>query len=492
MTNALIISTGYDPEYLRIIEQIAIEIMLKGQRPVVFDLAPIMTSPTESYSTTILKLGRIKSSAELFIKGFKELNIEVYQATDYIDHGLQLDEEAVTELNESKLSALLTYFRTDKLNFQHRRVSKTADLLIREGSDSFRALTQFLSKNSYIDSYLPNGRFPVQRLAKLALSRAGIPVNHFEKGATADHAYLRPYSPHDRIATQADVKNLLKGVHLQEVEEIADSWLNSRLPSNSSRNEYAAIWNGSVPSIDGKSSRAKIGFFTSSQDEFLNLGKEWQLHSWTSQFQAFDLLLSHFESMGYECYLRVHPNLSTKEHNCFKREIVGLKQLAQKHPDLVVYWHDDSTSSYSLLEQSAGVVVWDSTIGLEASARGIPVWNCAASYYGLTADIKTVLGREEISESKLTPWTVDGHKAKQFITYFVKRDIALSTKAAKWADWDLNSPPFWVKIASLARSGGAPTFIDSVLVSIDPWRHRGMRANAQLLKAKTFRWRNRK
>jgi hypothetical protein len=488
MINALIISTGYDPEYLRIVEQISRECLQQGLNPVVLDLGTIMTSPTETYSPKILNLFGYKSCAQLFASEMELREVEVISASEFISHSRNISDEAESVLKESTQSALLTYFRTDILDFTKQRIARTRQRLIEEGRRSYLVICELLKTQDFEIAYVPNGRFPVQRMAKIALLENGVPVFHFEKGATKNHAFFRPYSPHDRIATQGDVEKVLKGITHSEVEEIANAWLKARLPSKSSSNEYSAIWGESdADKVASKPSPDRIGFFTSSQDEFLHLGPDWQLHSWESQFVAFDTLLSYFEHLGFQCFMRVHPNLSTKDHACFKRELNGLKALAAKHPQLEIYWHDDATSSYSLLEECAGVVVWDSTIGLEASARGIPVWNCAASYYGLIADSRQVLGPEQMDSKNLSLWEVDSHKAKRFIACTVKRDLPLSTDANDWASWDVNFPPLVIRASSLVRSGGAPTATDSFLASIDPWRHRSWKANQKLFKAKLSR-----
>lgn len=485
MPVALIISSGYDPEYLRIIEQIARNCSDSELIPVVFDIAPVMDSPTESHSPTLLRLGRFDSQPDYAKRRFDELSITLLNAAQFEHRVEEMPSEARATLEEATQSALLTYFRTDILNLSNRRVLKVRQSLLREGARSYWAMKQYLKDTSPAIAYVPNGRFPAQRMAKVALAELGVPVWHFEKGATRDHAFFRPYSPHDRIATQADVDTVLKGKSKKLIEGVANTWLEARLPSATSSNEYAEIWAASNPNLTKtQTGQGRIGFFTSSQDEFLHLGPDWQLHSWISQTEAFDQLITYFESQGFSCFLRVHPNLSTKDHACFKRELNDLRRLAEKHPALDVYWHDDPTSSYSLMDGSKGIVVWDSTIGLEASAQSIPVWNCAASYYGLSADTRQVLGPEDMNDETLTPWAVDAYRAKRFIACSVLRDLPLETHAQDWATWDLTHPAFVVKVAALARSGGAPTVIDVYLSSIDPWRHRSFTVNRKLMTTK--------
>lgn len=485
MTDALIISTGYEPEYLRIVEQLTRECANNGLNPIVIDLAPLMTSPTETYSSSVIKLGRYVSPRKLFAPRLQKLGIRLISAPTSPSLNRVIPDAERIVLEEATQSALLTYFRTDQLDFSKKRVSRTRDNLLLEGARSFLFMTDLLETMNPEVAYIPNGRFPVQRMAKLALLNKDVSIHHFEKGATKDHAFFRPYSPHDRIATQGDIDAVLKGLGEEEINKVADSWLTSRLPSQNSSNEYAAIWEAQATKAEEKThSKPIIGFFTSSQDEFLHLGPDWQLHSWESQFEAFETLMDAFEAQGYQCFLRIHPNLSTKDHACFKREIVGLNKLIANHPDLIVYWHDDPTSSYTLLDGCAGVVVWDSTIGLEASARGIPVWNCAASYYGLIADTRQLLGHEDVTDKSLALWNVDSHQAKRFIAGYVLRDLPLSTSAKDWTSWDLANPPAIVGISTFIHSGGAPTKRDSLLATLDPWRHRSYAVNKKLLTSK--------
>lgn len=487
MTNALIISTGYDPEYLRIIEQIALNSQSRGFNPVIFDLAPVMSSPVNSHSKLVLKLGRIKSPSDIFKTTMTKMGFEVVDAV-IKESGEEQNPDILQELDEAVSSALYTYFRTDKVNFFNKRVVRVRNNLFHEGLRSYWATKYLLSKRSFDVFYIPNGRFPVQRLAKKAISEQSSEIFHFEKGATKDHAYVRPYSPHERVKSQLDVPEVISELTENQIEELAVEWLISRLPSSSSSNQYSTIWKDPVSTNENSENLDKqIGFFTSSQDEFLHLGPEWQLHKWQSQIEAFDFLLSHFEKLNYKCYLRIHPNLVTKNHENFKREIKSFRELQKRHPNAKIYWHDDPTNSYLLIEKSAGIVVWDSTVGLEASARGIPVWNCAASYYGLIADKRDIFGPTDIERMRLTPWQVDKRAAWNFIAYFLKRDIELHNDAQKWTPWNLKNPPLTVKLASLAYSGGAPTFIDSIFASLDPWRHRGARANLQLMKLKLSR-----
>jgi hypothetical protein len=313
----------------------------------------------------------------------------------------------------------------------------------------------------------------------------GLSLRHFEKGETQNGTYLQDYAPQDRLASQGAVEPILKSLTTEEIEEIADAWLVRRAPSRNSSNEFSALWGVDLPDeLRGLSTgdQPVAGFFTSSQDEFQFLGPEWQLHEWTSQFEAFDSVMTRLETEGYRCYLRVHPNLSTKAQECFVRERAGIRWLAARHPNLVVVWHDDNASTYALLDLTDAAVVWDSTVGLEASARGIPVWTMATSRYGLVADVHELLSPDQLEADGVKSWKVDPHHAKRFIAYLVLRDEQMDPDYASWMPWDPAHPPFGARLAAVTVAGGAPNRSEALRSVIDVYRHRSARSNLRHLR----------
>ena len=230
--------------------------------------------------------------------------------------------------------------------------------------------------------------------------------------------------------------------------------------------------------------RKTIGFFTSSQDEFEFAGPEWERHEWTDQYEAFHAMLNRFEKLGYACYLRVHPNLATKAQDLFVRERAGVRWLAERHPHLTVIWHDEPANTYSLLDVSDAVVVWGSTVGLEASARGLPVWTMATSRYGLTADVREVLSQDQLDHTGVELWDVDAHAAMRYVAYLVLRDEPMNPNFRSWVPWDGTKRPFGVRLAAALAAGGIPTPIEAVRSQFDVYRHRRLRSNLQHLRKK--------
>jgi hypothetical protein len=491
MTYALTIVASYDPAYLRIAESLVLEDIRLGHIALVLDTSSISPVPAESFHRPTLHAFGLRHPGHDIAKRMTSLGAEYLDVREVLKEApaLQLTETHVDLLNIAVESALITYYRTDRPNRRIRRVRRIAEALFREGEQIYSALRFLLTSRQVVRMNVANGRFPAQKMAFLAAQECAVSTVHFEKGETPSGAYLQPYAPQNRLVSQGSVADVLAGLSQREIVETADIWLARRAPSTASSNEFSANWVNTVPYAVAHrpASQMAVGFFTSSQDEFLFLGPEWQLHRWESQFEAFDALLTYFEKLGALCYLRVHPNLATKAHECFVRERADLRLLAEKHPNLIVITHDNPVSSYALLDVSDAVVVWDSTIGLEASARGIPVWTCAASRYGEVADVREVFGADELTAKKMSPWKVDSFGAKKFIAYLVKRDREVDLSRPGWETWDVSRPPRAVALAALLVSGGNPSIRDAIAATVDVWRHRSREFNRASLRAKKRR-----
>jgi hypothetical protein len=483
MSHTAITVTGYDPAYLAISEHLVRSEVARGRTPIVMDMTAALAAPVDSYHRGVLRAFGLTFPghdirARLMRAGAEYVTIDEISS---VDSELSPELEGLLEI--ATQSALITYFRTDRPNRSRAKVRRIADGLTTEGRRVHHAVEALVQRYPDIASaYVANGRFPHQKLSAEAFRTAGIPTMHIEKGESPGRAYVQEYAPQDRLRSQGSVDGVLDGMSEQQIAGIASGWLAKRAPASDSSNEFSTLWSDGVPDsliAHRNAGRPIVGFFTSSQDEFQFLGPEWQLHDWPDQMDAFDRILTRFEASGYAAFLRVHPNLATKAHECFLRERDGVRELAAKHPDLTVIWHDDSTSTYALLDHSDAVVVWDSTVGLEASARGLPVWTTATSRYGLVADVRELLSTDDLEQNGVDPWEVDPLKAQRFIAYLVERDDDVITDGRPWTPWDPTAPPLGARLAAIPVAGGIPYPFDAVGSLIDVYRHRRIRANVK-------------
>lgn len=127
--------------------------------------------------------------------------------------------------------------------------------------------------------------------------------------------------------------------------------------------------------------------FTSSSSEYDFFNEDH--HAWESQAQALEYACTKLRAAGYYVILRFHPN----QFNWSWYDFHDIYKLCRKAADFVVLpW--DFFSSYSILKEADLVVVWESTIGLEALIAGKQVVCLKPTPYNLTANVK-VLGNHK-------------------------------------------------------------------------------------------------
>ncbi|SMG23456.1 Capsule polysaccharide biosynthesis protein [Marivirga sericea] len=106
-----------------------------------------------------------------------------------------------------------------------------------------------------------------------------------------------------------------------------------------------------------------VCIFNSSRDEFESVDG-WLETLYNSEYDAIDKIATSMKGKDdYQLFLRVHPNLSNLENS----QIESINNLRQKHTHLNIIPAEDNIDSYSLLDICYKVIVFNSTIGLEAT-----------------------------------------------------------------------------------------------------------------------------
>lgn len=133
---------------------------------------------------------------------------------------------------------------------------------------------------------------------------------------------------------------------------------------------------GSIPNVDP--SKKNIVIFNSSEDEFASIGEDFEsLSLFDSQLDGINYICEELRNKPYHIYLRVHPNLSKITY----RYHIELYNLEAKYDNLTVIPADAQCDSYALLDIADKVVVFGSSLGIEACYWNKPVILLRASFY---------------------------------------------------------------------------------------------------------------
>lgn len=164
----------------------------------------------------------------------------------------------------------------------------------------------------------------------------------------------------------------------EERERIARSFFENRRNAKAAGDKiYVKDQVKGLMPKDWDASKENIVIFNSSEDEFCAVGNEWdQMKVFASQMDGIIAIAEHYKDDNTKHFtLRVHPNLKDLPYK-YHQALYKLN-----YPNLTVIPGWDPVSSYSLLDAADKVIVFGSTMGVEASYWEKPVICLGPSYY---------------------------------------------------------------------------------------------------------------
>ena len=143
-------------------------------------------------------------------------------------------------------------------------------------------------------------------------------------------------------------------------------------------------------------SKHNIVIFNSSEDEFVAVGDEYSRKAmFPDQFKGINEILTLLnDRLDIHVYVRIHPaqrNVHYKYHQ-------ELHQLSSKYSNVTVIPATDKVSSYTLIDQASKIVVFGSTIGIEAAYWNKPVILLAGALYYYLNDIYIPSDKNELRQ----------------------------------------------------------------------------------------------
>jgi hypothetical protein len=461
--------TGATARSLSVVASVVADLREDGNDVSVVDLEPTTTIRQGFPPNFLARLSGHSVKKDAFRDALRALGAS-YQLLPVVENAKPIPQEQTEPLKVAVESELLTYFRLDHIPGT-REARKLKDSLERNAAKTYWALHTLWASNGPDEVLVPNGRTSRQKAARLVAEALNIPVRLYENGrAQRNSYYLGTTQPHDRIASQAEIDSLTSSLEPDTIHSLSKQWLESRMAGSAGTNAFSTTWR-SMGDFPGGAKGETAVFFASSFDEFLAFGPMWTIDEWSSQFEAFDLVMSILEKRGVHLVLRLHPNLASKSRKYFVREVKEILELQRKHPSLTLHWHNSPVNSYQLVADSDYVIVERSTIGLEASLMGKPVWATQATQWDQVADIRQLLAPSDVTEEVLTPWKPSPQGAEHFVAYWMIQEHPLRYHSRDWASWDPEKAPATMKALQLTLPNS--------------WSHR-----TRLLSLEWSKWRN--
>jgi hypothetical protein len=296
------------------------------------------------------------------------------------------------ELQRSIQSILITHILKSAVNTNLSRLAKrNVALMVHAFYYTLDSLNFALSSRNVDIVVSLNGRKADQAAVTYFCRTNHKEQFYFENGSTPGRRYyLAPTEPQNVVEFQEWFKkSILNKKSIEDRllnEERAKKWFESR-ENNPPR--FGQDLREKNFSTDDFGIRQTLGIFLSSLGEMDYLDG-----SLESQFQAWGELIKIIASKDETgVVIRFHPNMLNYSWNdiiefnhFFTRT---LKKRGVSKVKLIQPWAD--VSSYEILKKLDGLITWNSTIGLEAAYRGIPIAVLANTFYS------KIIGLEPLS-----------------------------------------------------------------------------------------------
>jgi hypothetical protein len=278
------------------------------------------------------------------------------------------------------------------------------------------AVQRFLDANPTQRLYVWNGRQPSMRPVIRAAKSRKVDFYTFNNAHTEKHvATFLNALLHDlgymsnsiinywNSSTEIETEKIKKAVAFYEKRT-----LNTHEADEDnlySKNRFAAgMQAGQLPE-NWDASKINIAIFNSSEDEMASISDEWINPLYTGQFEGISRLIestdNHPAFEQHHFYLRMHPNLADVDNEDVRR----IKNLKGKRFTLLL--PESPVSTYTLINESATVISYGSSAGIEAVYRDKPSILLGKCFYrafeNTTYQPETHEALVELLQQKLTP-----------------------------------------------------------------------------------------
>lgn len=234
----------------------------------------------------------------------------------------------------------------------------------------YRSVQNFLRTTKPDRFYIFNGRMSITRAILRACESEEVEYFTHECGNDA-HTYSLFHNtmPHGiRMMTEMMLEHWHKAHTNSDREAIGAAWYQNRA-KGIKVNGYSFVeqqQSGLLPPEYNPEKR-HIAIFNTGSFEYVTVGDDYKNHLYSSQMQGLERIITSLSPYKdeYHITIRIHPNLAG-----LPKEIDPV--LALQSDFVTVIPPESAISTYTLIEHSEKVIVFNSTVGIEAVYFGKP------------------------------------------------------------------------------------------------------------------------
>lgn len=407
--------------YLTIIASLVHDLSLNGAKIYLLDIASHeIDSRFDKWGSTrkeildifyehILNLNGDITLASYFVSSYSSLPALSNQKSIHSGKTLNdaIKSNALSSLEESAIRSFFATHDIRSLNGEIRLNHFSKSLLINIIKEMHFVSLAFSSLLNHFEAefvLIQNGRWRSQSTIDSIARKRKINVMYFNSGPRiSDTYFLTNYMIQDVVQHQKNFINRRARplFDLEFKHNFVLDWANN-IRSLSER-FHAVPWPTNLEVYEEliSSSKKTVTIFVSTPTEydFFSGSND----SWPSQTDAIRTAAELLLKQGYNVVLRFHPN---QQNYCFRDFFDFLVSTKGTYSHCIYPW--DTLDSYELIKLSDLVIVWQSTIGLEAWISGKPVICLENTAYNLISQIPTANDRDSLRKLIAEPRKLSG------------------------------------------------------------------------------------
>lgn len=269
-------------------------------------------------------------------------------------------------------SSLISYYRDHGLDIYKYRKELLRELKIAE--EVLDTIEYYYHNIEPELVYVFNGRMAHNAPVFIYCKSNNIDCRVFEFTLTFDKYHILENAiPHDIEVRNKEMHTLWNDHSISQEKkiEVAKNFFESQKQGNILLGKsFVELQNQFESNLNIIKGKKIISFFNSSIDEYASVpGWDEYIYIFENEVDAiFSICQRYIDDNSKHFVLRIHPNLKFLD-NTQTKELKKLESLQ----NLTIYAAESSVYTYNLIQQSDYVIVFGSTVGVEASYYGKPV-----------------------------------------------------------------------------------------------------------------------
>jgi Capsule polysaccharide biosynthesis protein len=312
---------------------------------------------------------------------------------------------------ELGLAAASTLIKTHNKDHNFDTINYKDDVLkgIKNVYYLYNSVKNFLLQFKPDVFYFFNGRLSCPRALILACEKTKTPFCiHERSGKLGGYLIRKNTYPHDIYLVQKEIDGIWNKGDPNERVDVGHKWFQERR-AGIEQSWYSYIADqelGKLP--EGfDNSKKNVIIYSSTMEERYTLLNLQNNYLYQDEIEGVKQIATSLEKEeNIHTYLRVHPNLK----NIDNTQTRAYKEMQKKYQNLTVIPAESNINSYSLLDNADVVIVFASSVGLEACYSGKPViLGCESCYDNLNVAYRPKTHKDLINliKSDLTPKNQD-------------------------------------------------------------------------------------